>query len=278
VSALAFREFNEVYQDAVRVIYSHWTPQMQTEIATHCYSWSPGSFNFKEYLQASTVRFYRAYHELAKRGDSRPVCDVGGFWGVFPITLKVLGYDVTMTESLQYYSRSFDKLFNSIADRGVKVVDYDPFKPEARLSGCFDFVVVMAVLEHYPHSHRIFLENITAMLSNEGLLYIEVPNIAYWPKRTALLRGRTPLAQIKDIYNSKVPFIGHHHEFTISELRDLVHLSGLSVIAEDFYNYSPGSLLNLHMLLHHTFQFGVFALCKDSRECLAILAKQNEKR
>ena len=120
----------------------------------------------------------------------------------------------------------------------MTILDYDPFLPEASLSERFDVITVMAVLEHYPHSLKTFMTNIRSLTQPDGRLYIEVPNIAYWPKRTALLFGRTPLAQLTDIFHSEVPFIGHHHEFTIAELRDLVRLSGLSIVYEDYYNYT----------------------------------------
>jgi 2-polyprenyl-3-methyl-5-hydroxy-6-metoxy-1,4-benzoquinol methylase len=196
---------------------------------------------------------------------------VGGFWGVFAITLRELGYDTTMTEALQYYSDSFSQLFNHIGDRGVTVVDYDPFNPGASRIGQFDFVTVMAVLEHYPHSLSIFIENVISIMRSTGRLYIEAPNIAHWPKRIDFLLGKTPLPPLEEIFKSKDPFIGHHHEFTISELRDLAKLSGLSVISERFYNYSPHGLPSLKRMLRNPIQFLASALLKDSRECLAIL-------
>ena len=70
---------------------------MQVEIAAHNYGWNPGLLDVKIYLQASSVRFYKAYQSFVGRGDVQTVCDVGGFWGVFSITLKELGYDVDVT-------------------------------------------------------------------------------------------------------------------------------------------------------------------------------------
>ena len=106
---LSFQSFNKIYQDVVLDVYKYWTPQMQVEIAAHNYGWNPGLLDVKIYLQASSVRFYKAYQSFVGRGDVQTVCDVGGFWGVFSITLKELGYDVSMTESLQYYSDSFSE-------------------------------------------------------------------------------------------------------------------------------------------------------------------------
>lgn len=268
---ISFQEFDKVYQDSVRAVFEHWTAEMQASMAAHCYSWSPGLFDFKSYLEASSIRFYKAYGHIAGQGANLSVCDVGGFWGVLPLVLKTLGYSVAMTESLKYYNDSFGELFDFIRGQGVEIFDYDPFEPDAGLDEQFDVVTLMAVLEHYPHSHRTLMKNISLLMKPRGRLYLEVPNIAYWPKRIALLMGRTPLAALADVYRSDVPFIGHHHEFTIAELRELARLSGMTVVAEDFYNYSPGSQPDIKMLVRRPLQFLAFRLMKESRECLAVL-------
>lgn len=273
---LSFQEFDAIYQESVRVVFEHWTTEMQAELAAHCHAWGPGLYDFKNYLQVSSIRFYKAYRSFAENEDVQKVCDVGGFWGVFPLTLKKLGYEVAMTESLQYYGASFNGLFKCIADHGVTIFDYDPFEPEAALPERFDVITVMAVLEHYPHSLKPFMQNIRSLLKPDGRLYLEVPNLAYWPKRVALLLGRTPQAQISDIFRSEVPFIGHHHEFTIAELRDLARLSGLTILHEDFYNYTLDRFPKLRTLLRSPLMFLMFPLLKESRECLAVLCKLEE--
>ena len=259
------------------MVFEHWTVQMQIELAAHCHAWGPGLSDFKNYLEVSSSRFYKAYRAIAMNADHQRICDVGGFWGVFPLTLKKLGYDVSMTEALQYYGESFGGLFKFIRDQGVTILDYDPFLPEASLSERFDVITVMAVLEHYPHSLKTFMTNIRSLTQPDGRLYIEVPNIAYWPKRTALLFGRTPLAQLTDIFHSEVPFIGHHHEFTIAELRDLVRLSGLSIVYEDYYNYTLGLTPKFKTRLRSPLMFLAFRLLKESRECLAVLCERQER-
>lgn len=263
------QEFEEVYQEAVRQVLAHWTREMQVELAAHCYGWHPDRFDFGRYLQASSSRYYRAYTAITRFAQGRSICDVGGFWGVFPVTLRRLGYEVTMTESLKFYSGSFNKLFSAIQDQGVRIVDMDPFESLVSETAVFDFVTVMAVLEHYPHSPKQLLENIIAMLKRDGSLYIEVPNIAYWPKRMALLRGQTPLVPIEDIIRSAVPFIGHHHEYTLPELRYLVTLLGLRILNESSYNYSQEG-----GVVARLFQNPIMTLAclirPDSRECLAM--------
>lgn len=275
---LSFQAFDLIYQESVRVVFEYWTEQMQIELAAHCHAWRPGLSDFNNYLQVSSIRFYKAYRAIAKFGGDLRICDVGGFWGVFPLTMTKLGYQVAMTESLQYFGDSFNGLFKCIKDHGVTIFDFDPFEPGASISESFDFVTVMAVLEHYPHSLKTFMGNALSLMKPDGKLYLEVPNIAYWPKRIELLFGRTPLAQLTDIYHSDVPFIGHHHEFTIAELRDLVNLSGLNIVFEDYFNYTIGSTTRLRTRLRSPLMFLAFPILKKSRECLAVLCELREEK
>lgn len=245
---------------------------MQAEIARHNVAWSSGRTDFQDYLKVSSIRFYKAYCAVAESGG-RSVCDVGGFWGVWPATAVKLGFDVAMTETLKYYGDSFAPLFEQIAKSGVEIFDLDPFANDASLPRRFDLVTVMAVLEHYPHSLCTLIENLKRMTRSDGRIFFDVPNIAYWPKRMAMLRGKSPLAEIADIYESEEPFIGHHHEFTIRELRDLARLGGLKIVHEDFYNYSLLGQNKLRLFVRHPVLSTALALSPQSRECIAVLCE-----
>jgi 2-polyprenyl-3-methyl-5-hydroxy-6-metoxy-1,4-benzoquinol methylase len=274
--SILFQEFKKIYEENVEAIYKYWTRGMQTEMSFHCYGWNPGRFNMRTYLEASVTRYYTAYCAFSKRGGGLTLCDVGGLWGVFPITLRQLGYEVTLTESLKYYGTSFEGLFDYIRSQGVKIVDYDPFKP-GPVPDQYDVVTVMAVLEHYPHSLRVFMTNMSSMMEPAGRLYIEVPNVAYWPKRISLLRGCTPLADLESIYKSKIPFTGHHHEFTIAELRRLASWSELEIVREFFYTYSvTGNFWK--RLLNKPLDTSVQLLWPNTRECMAVLCQKKAMR
>jgi len=271
MDVLRFPEFDRIYQETVREVYAHCSPAMQERLAENCRGWAPDVFDFRNYLQASSARFYRAYRRLTELAPGNRVCDVGGFWGVFAVTLKALGFDVTMTESLRYYGGAFDPLFRAIEARGIGVVDYDPFAPDERLPARFDAVTVMAVIEHYPHSLKPFLGNVKALLGKGGIAHIEVPNIAYWPKRIAFLRGTTPLADARTIYQSAVPFVGHHHEYTMDELRAVAALAGLEVLREDCYNYSLEA--GWGRRLRRPIEALAFAIVPSTRECLSVTCR-----
>jgi hypothetical protein len=232
-----FKAFDQVYQAAAAEALALWTPEMQGLIARHNAGWSVGRTDFGVYLRASAGRYFRAYQALASRG-ALSVCDVGGFWGVWPVTLARLGLRVAMTEARAYYGPAFDPLFALAKAAGVLVHDYDPFGPEPFGPDRFAAVTSMAVLEHYPYSLKRRLAHMTGMLEPGGLLYVEVPNLAYWPKRWGLLRGRTPLPPMVDVWESAEPYTGHHREFVRGDLRELARLAGLTILAEDSYNLS----------------------------------------
>lgn len=231
-------QFRKTYLNSVNDVLRFWTPSMQSEISRHNVGWRVERTDFGGYLRHSELRYWVAFDLVRRTGPFASYCDVGGFFGAYPLTLRRLGIEVAMTEALGYYSDSFSPLFAYLRQEGVEIIDHDPFEQEPFVGRHFDVVSAMAVLEHYPHSQRRFLEFMRAIAAPNGRLYIEVPNIAFWPRRWALLRGRTPLSSLEDIYQSEVPYLGHHHEYTMDELHRLAALAELRVIDEEQFNYS----------------------------------------
>lgn len=271
---MTFKEFDAVYQEVVKEVYSHWTDDMQNGIASHCSGWAVGAFDFHKYLTTSNIRYYYAYRSMIDAG-CETLCDVGGYWGVFPVTLARFGFEVTMTEAMQYYGEAFDPLFEYIRNNGVEIIDYDPFESAPTFDKKFDFVTIMAVLEHYPHSLKEFMSNVISLLDTNGRLYIEVPNIAYLPKRVLFfLSGTSPLTPIEQIYTSKTPFIGHHHEYTMRELHTLAKLADLDILEERYYNAWRGDHKAPQNILKRPHEWLVFSLWKTSRNCIAITCKR----
>jgi 2-polyprenyl-3-methyl-5-hydroxy-6-metoxy-1,4-benzoquinol methylase len=271
-------DFDREYSRALSEIFQYWTPDMQRQMALHCQGWAPGDFDFKVYLSASAIRFAHVYEALlAHGGPSRSVCDIGGLWGILPIVLHRLGFKVAMTEALGYYDKCFAPLFDFIRGEGVEIIDYDPFGA-APFPGeaTFDWVTILAVLEHYPHSLKQFMDNVIPIASPNGRYYFEVPNIAFWPKRIGLLFGRTPLAPLAHIYRSKVPFIGHHHEFTMAELEELMALAGLVTTHRLAYNYSPTAPPSPKNWVKRSLASFTYATFPYMRECLAVIAQREQ--
>lgn len=277
---LQFHEFDKIYLENLKNVLRFCTSEIQTFISLHCSPWQPDKFNFSNYLDHSSKRYYIAYSNIATNGNLTSLCDIGGLFGVFAITMSQLGYKVTMTESLRFYNNAFHKLFDFIKSKDVKIIDCDPFDNSEMIKNNFDAVTVMAIIEHYPHSLMFLFNNLTQILAPSGLLFIECPNILYWQKRWGMLCGKTPLVSVEDIYNSKTPFTGHHHEMTMTELLKLAELNNLDVQRQFFFNYSIGRhTLPLRYYLRRsrwilTIQAILTFLWPNLSECIAISCRK----
>lgn len=259
---ISFQEYQKIHNEIVDRVFEFWDLDMQAKISANNVGWA-APYDFKNYLRRSAIRFYNAYLEIPP--GAQKVCDLGGFWGVMPLTLKELGYDAEMTEVKRFYDQSFDRLFDHIQSNGVAIRDLDPFN-EPLPTGSFDFISIMAVLEHIPDSLRYFLNNVRQALRSDAVVFADVPNIAYFFKRMDLLKGRSPLPDIMNIYNSGVPFIGHHHEFTRDEFHRVFAKAGL--IARRTFRFNYSTELNFKFLLKHPLGFMIMKLFPDSREVI----------
>jgi 2-polyprenyl-3-methyl-5-hydroxy-6-metoxy-1,4-benzoquinol methylase len=271
-------EFRCAYAAALADVQRHWTNDMQLEVARHNSAWRPGSTDFIGYMRASRIRYEQALDLLGGIRNLGPICDIGGFLGLFPLTLAKLGVKTSMTEALKYYSSAFTPQFEMLEQNGIEVIDYDPFESDpGQHVGRFAAVTVMAVLEHYPHSPASFMNHVKKMMAPSGRILIEVPNIAFWPKRMALLRGKSPLVPLTAKLNSNVPFIGHHHEYSCDDLYALFRHSGLDLLSLRSFNYSLDAPLLNRLLTEPTMTISSWLL-PNARETLVAVASAGNQQ
>jgi len=90
-------------------------------------------------------------------------------------------------------------------------------------SGFFDTVTMVAVLEHVFDPH-IVLKEARRILKYEGELIIEVPNMAWLPRRLSLFFGHFPLTSTDPGFDG-----GHLHYFEKNNLTKLLNEHGFSV-------------------------------------------------
>lgn len=135
----------------------------------------------------------------------------------------------------------------------------------------YDIVFSMAVIEHYPYSHKRYFENLFR-LAGKGMIYVTAPNIAFIHKRINLFfYGITPLADIKEVYNSEIPFTGHCHEMTMIEMEQLVEICGGRIIEESYdTNCYYGGRFTKHL-----FKW-IQRSIPSTRECLSILFEKED--
>jgi len=232
-------QFSKVYKKVVDEIIS-LMPEDWSSIAKHNIGWRRESFDAKQYLLDSEIRFLRAFEILVSHGSKKNL-DVGGFLAAFPLTLKKLGFNVAVAEKFSYYDHALDRIANYLTTNDIEVIDVD-FTEEGtninKLSSSFDTVTCMAVAEHLAHSPKGLMENIYFVIKPGGSLVFEVPNLAYWPRRFAFFfKGKTVLPPIEDVFYSAIPFTGHHREYTLDDARYVIKQGGFKIISEKMFNY-----------------------------------------
>jgi 2-polyprenyl-3-methyl-5-hydroxy-6-metoxy-1,4-benzoquinol methylase len=235
--------FSSVYRGAVRDIARFVTPDRQLLMARHNSGLHPERLDLVSYLRLSEARYMTALQTYLAvvGGDTGHIraLDAGVFLGTLPLALARLGVRVTLSEAYGYYEGAFDDLRAYLESEGITVWDLDLTESNAAPAGeRFDVVFNMAMIEHLADSPRPLMENLRALLAREGRLVIDVPNIAYWPRRLQALRGQSVHPPLSDVFYSESPYIGHHREYTLAELRSLFQLSGLEVDRLVTFNYS----------------------------------------
>ncbi|HUP33394.1 MAG TPA: methyltransferase domain-containing protein, partial [Gaiellaceae bacterium] len=227
-------ELRRVYRGAVADVAPLLTPAAVERIAKH----NPplAASDLREYMRRSEIRYVQALRLLDGRASAADaILEVGGFLGVFPLALARLGGDVTVAERYDLYGGALDGVRALLERSGVRVWDVD-FTTAKVPADTFPVVLNMAMLEHVAGSPRTLMENLRACCG--GHVLIEVPNLAYGYKRWQLLRGRTIHPPLRDVYRSATPFTGHHREYTLADVQELLTLARFRVDAVATFNYS----------------------------------------
>ncbi len=269
-------EFKREYNNAVEDILEFFDDNALDTIGRHNVAWKAGRFDLRGYLSASAARYEYAYN-AAKAYKGNGVLkhlDVGGFFGAFPVTLRRLGHDVTIVEKYSYYYGAFDELKSFIEGEGVTIVNADYIADMATGIESFDIVYCLAVLEHLSSSPATLMGNIKKSMNVNGITIIDVPNIAYWPNRLKLLKGETIHPPLQDVYESAVPFVGHHREYTMQDLERLLDLAGFVSLYSTYFNYTPWPKGNWKQKLVFDIPLRFFDSFKEVIFCVA--AAKNE--
>lgn len=260
--------FQAVYKQSIQDV-SPFFGRFELElIAKHNPAWGPDHFDFAAYLEASEVRYLNAIrlfnrHNKISGQTDISVLDVGGFMAAFPLALVRSGVQVTLAEKYSYYSGAFNKLEEFLVANGIEVRDEDFSEQAVSARGEFDLVTNMAVLEHLASSPKCMVDNLKNCLKPTGKLILEVPNIAYWPKRIQLLRGQTVHPDFQTLYSAATPFIGHHREYTIDDLKQLASLSQLHMDELISFNYTPWLNSSIKQKLFLKWPTRVFRSCRE---------------
>ena len=204
---------------------------------------SPGlrGYAWSEYLTASLSRIVRAAGALRRfAAPGARVLDYGSYFGNFSLALARLGYRVEAVDSYRTYGAAFAAVQDRLRVAGVEVLDFAEVGHGLKKlpAGSYDAVLAMGVIEHIPHTPRLFLEAVDRVLCGGGLLILDTPNLAYIYRRQQLARGESIFCPIALQYHTELPFEGHHREYTAAEVRWMLGQLGHEELLLDLFVYS----------------------------------------
>lgn len=239
-------EFKRVYRAAVADVAPKIGPLELAKMSAH--NRALLTSDHREYLERSEVRYLRALRLLGSRASTQnAVLEVGGYLGVFPLALARLGVPVTVAERYDLYDGALDPVRSMLEAEGARVWDVD-FAAGDLQAERYPVVVNMAMVEHIAGSPRQLMDNLRSCC--DGSLLLEVPNLAYGYRRWQLLRGKTIHPPLRDVYESAIPFTGHHREYTAADLEELLELSGFRLEQTASFNYSLDGDLRVRLRPH----------------------------
>jgi 2-polyprenyl-3-methyl-5-hydroxy-6-metoxy-1,4-benzoquinol methylase len=180
------------------------------------------------YLRETRIRVLALVEELQRRGlSSGRILDLGSLYGSFALPLQRLGYEVTAVDRYREYP-GLERVTGLLRAAGACVVETTREDELAMFDslGTFDAVIAMAVIEHIPHTPRIFVESLVSHVRPGGLLILDTPNLVRYWNRVAINEGQSPFMSIKSQYFTNIPYEGHHREYTGPELEWIMGQGG----------------------------------------------------
>lgn len=203
---------------------------------------SPGldTFDWDNYLKLSSIRLGYVLDGLQRHVPSgSSVLDFGSYFGNFAIGAAKAGYVVHAYDAYSNYAPDLDQSQQLISESGATIIDSSK-EPDylSRCNGLYDAVIFCGVIEHIPHTPRELLQTLHRCLRPGGVLLLDTPNLAYIYQRQKLNDGISPMLPISIQFGSRVPFEGHHREYTRDEISWMLNAVGLDIIQTEMFNYS----------------------------------------
>lgn len=205
------------------------------------------------YLEHSRQSYQRTLKDIVQLVDSlhlKPhevrILEIGGFLGVVSSTLARIGFDVTVLDIPEFMSNmrlSKRYLHDGVATIAANLRDYlIPVQ-----SGTLTLAIMCETLEHLNFNPLPVMAEVNRILSADGYLYLSLPNQASLVNRAKLLAGRSihnPVTDFAEQLTKKSNMVVgiHWREYTAAELREMLDLSGFSIVSHEFFTTHHASL------------------------------------
>jgi 2-polyprenyl-3-methyl-5-hydroxy-6-metoxy-1,4-benzoquinol methylase len=238
---------------------------------------SPGlaQYEWQSYLRCSIVRMCHALSALARLGVHQAhVLDYGSYFGNFSLMLQRAGHHVTAADAYTGYGTALEPITSLLHRAGVTVLDFDKDgrSLETLPDASFDAILCMGVIEHVPHTPRFLLEALQRLLTPGGVLLTETPNLGYLYNRQKLARGEPIMTPLEAQFYTKIPFEGHHREYTPQEVVWMVQRLGHNVELTALYNYSLYA--QNHLSGRDALNFERMSSAPDAREVVLVASRR----
>lgn len=205
---------------------------------------------FEKYLYMNVVRIVNLYESFNKiygfhKGN---ILELGSYFGSFSLALQRLGYEVTAVDRYLNYGKAFEEFTNLMSSEGVNIISTSREDEWEKINplGTFNAVIAMAVIEHIPHTPRLFLESLKRKVKKNGLLAIDTPNLVRYWARKDFNEGKSTLMPIQEQFVCDIPFEGHHREFTQKEVEWMMKKIGLRNISTVMFDYNQWQFTEIY--------------------------------
>jgi 2-polyprenyl-3-methyl-5-hydroxy-6-metoxy-1,4-benzoquinol methylase len=192
------------------------------------------------HLSMNYSRIFNLVRAMQQIRPSGTVLEVGSLAGAFALTLQRLGYQVTVVDRYDLMPDVYQTNIAVMRQAGIRVVSTSPETEEEKIAslGMFDFVISMAVVEHIPHTPRLFLDMLKKGIRPGGWLLLDTPNLTWYWNRQKFCSGESVNAPIEQQFHSEIPFTGHHREYTGDEMLYMLKATGLDNTFVRYFDYN----------------------------------------
>jgi len=156
------------------------------------------------------------------------VLEIGAGSGRLALSLAAAGLRFESYTASDFSSSRLAGLRAQLRDPRFRVLELDLEQPPQALEGCFDAVILVALIEHLFDPLRALCA-VRRMLRPGGLAFLDTPNVAKYTRRLKLLAGRFPSTASRDeglvTYGGAAVDLhdeGHLHYFTFRSLKRLL--------------------------------------------------------
>lgn len=231
--------------------------------------YSRANCDLKRYLYQ--LNFVDREYERVKR--PLKVLEIGTQFGITSLAIKKKypSFSVTTLDKLDYIESSLNGLVAHWGAQGLEFIDcdlYDSFP----LRGTYDLILFCSVIEHLPNSPQKVLASIHSALSEDGALYIDMPNLgSFWNRCKMVINGDGPFWPVDLFFESETPFTGHHREYNPKELGYMLDRS--SFVSKEIFLFTISRISGLRSLINHFFQ----KINPNLREYLYVIARKKKE-